>query len=54
MQRLEVSGAVRLIYGSLGVKRLRRPANNSRREQERSRIAVAVYALDFTHRSVLK
>ena len=23
MQRLEVSGAVRLIYGSLGVKRLR-------------------------------
>ena len=24
MQRLEVSGAVRLIYGSLGVKRLRR------------------------------
>jgi len=23
MQRLEVSGAVRIIYGSLGVKRLR-------------------------------
>jgi len=25
MQRLEVSGAVRPIYGSLGVKRLRNP-----------------------------
>jgi len=25
MQRLEVSGAVRPIYGSLGVKRLSRP-----------------------------
>ena len=28
MQRLEVSGAVRRIYGSLGFKRLRRPASS--------------------------
>jgi len=28
MQRLEVSGAVPPIYGSLGVKRLRRPNPN--------------------------
>ena len=29
MQRLEVSGAVRPIYGSLGVKRLNRRENDS-------------------------
>ena len=29
MQRLEVSGAVRPIYGSLGVKRLRMPVKST-------------------------
>ena len=40
MQRLEVSGAVRPIYGSLGLKRLMRlsvtPANENRRTKSDS------------------
>jgi len=40
MQRLEVSGAVRPIYGSLGVKRLRSLAKSGTCQQTRVRIKI--------------
>jgi len=46
MQRLEVSGAVRPIYGSLGVKRLKEYKNEGYRTFLKLVICGAVYELE--------
>ena len=45
MQRLEVSGAVRPIYGSLGVKRLRRKGNMVHTKTRTAQSALSISVL---------
>ena len=49
MQRLEVSGAVRPIYGSLGVKRLRSYYIMCARDGELMELCLTTYPFQFSH-----